>query len=358
MYLHSLGWQTSHDEQFLSHRNSGFVPARVSEEQRERYLVIAEEGELRAEVTGRMIYTAGSRLDYPAVGDWVAISPTGDGTALIHAILPRRTLFTRKAAGETTEVQVLVANIDTTFVVTDAGHDFNLRRLERYLVLVRESGSEPVVVINKADLNERAFDLVPQVREIAPESAICLTNAAAGDGLDALAPFLREGRTVALLGSSGVGKSTLVNRLLGEERMKTLAIREADGRGRHTSTFRKLLVLPQGGVVIDTPGMREIQLWAGEEMLAETFDDIEALAEMCRFRDCGHGQEPGCAVRRALEDGSLADTRFASYQKLRREVRYLATRQDMRAMLEERARWKRISRLAQEYSRMKYGGRR
>lgn len=358
MHLSSLGWQESLESSFEPHRAQGFVPARVSEEHRDRYMVMGEAGELRAEITGRMIYTASSRLDYPAVGDWVAISPAGDGAAVIHAVLPRRTVFTRKAAGETTEVQVLVANIDTTLVVTDAGLDFNLRRLERYLVLVRESGSQAVVVINKADLNENPGELVPPVREIAPDAVVCLVSATDGSGVEALAPFLRDGRTAALLGSSGVGKSTLVNRLAGEERLKTMAIRESDGRGRHTSTFRKLLLLPQGGIIIDTPGMREIQLWAGEETLAETFEDIAALAERCRFRDCTHEQEPGCAVRLAVEEGAISPARMESYRKLRREVRFLATRQDMRAMIEERARWKRLHRAGQENMRRKYGDRR
>ena len=354
--LRLLGWQASFEQHFQPYRDAGFVPARVAEEHRDRYAVFCTEGERAAEVTGRLRYTAASRQDFPAVGDWVALQLNGDSTAVIHAVLPRRSLLLRKAAGMLTEAQVIAANLDTLFIVTDVDKDFNPRRLERYLTLARESGVRPVIVLNKADLNARAADLVREIEVVAGGAAVLSVSAMDGNGLDALATHIGEGDTVALIGSSGVGKSTIINRLLGEERLRTSQIRESDGRGRHTTTWRELLLLPSGGIVIDTPGMREVQLWGDEESLDASFHDIEAIAAECRFTDCLHKTEPDCAVRRALEDGTLPEKRFESYLKLRRELRFLEMKQDIRVRLEEQARWKRISRSAQEHMRMKYGG--
>jgi ribosome biogenesis GTPase / thiamine phosphate phosphatase len=355
--LHRLGWQAHFEQQFAPFLDAGFVPARVAEEHRERYQVFSEQGEFGAEVTGRLRYTAASRTEFPAVGDWVALQRHGDSTAIIHAVLSRRTLLLRKAAGTLTEAQVIAANIDTLFVVTDVELDFNPRRLERYLTLAGESGVRPVIVLNKADRNARAEELAREVETVAGGAPVLAVSAIDGTGIDELASYIGAGATVALIGSSGVGKSTIINRLLGEERLKTTGIRESDGRGRHTTTWRQLLMLPGGGIVIDTPGMREVQLWADEESLDASFHDVEEVAAGCRFTDCSHRSEPDCAVRRALEDGTLEEARFESYLKLRRELRYLEAKQDVRVRLEEQARWKRISRSSQEIMRMKYGPR-
>lgn len=353
--LRHLGWEESFEQAFGPHREAGFVPARVAEEHRDRYVIYGADGEHAAEVAGRLRYTASSRLDFPAVGDWVAVQPNGDSTAIIHAVLPRRTVLLRKAAGILTEAQILAANLDTLFIVTDVDKDFNPRRLERYLTLARESKVQPVILLNKADLNDAAAELVRSVAAVAGGASVLTTSALEGSGVEALRKYLGVGSTSAFIGSSGVGKSTLINQLLGEERLKTSSIREDDGRGRHTTTWRELLLIPEGGIVIDTPGMREVQLWADEESLDASFHDIEEIAATCRFADCKHQAEPDCAVRIALEDGTISEERWASYGKLRRELRHLEMQQSARARREELARWKKVSRVGRENMARKYG---
>lgn len=339
--LQALGWSPHFESHFQPFREPGVEPARVAREDRGRYLLLTPTGEVTAELAGRLRHETRTRAERPAVGDWVAIRRV-EGMSVIVAVLPRTSAFVRKVAGDTTEAQVVAANIDTAFLVSGLDHDFNPRRIERFVTAAWESGAQPVVLLNKADVTTEAEARVAEVEAVAPGVPVLALSALTHDGLAALEPWLRSGRTVALLGSSGVGKSTLANALLGHARQATGDVREDDSRGRHTTTHRELLVLPGGVLLLDTPGLRELQLWADESSLASAFPDVEAIAERCRFRDCRHDSEPGCAVTAAVASGELPEERLESWRKLQRELRWLASRQDARARAEEEAKWKAI----------------
>ena len=351
--LTALGWDEIRAEQFEPHARAGLIPGRVAVQHRGAYDVLTELGELRCDVAGRLYDESASPADLPAVGDWVALAARRDeqgGT--VQAVLPRRTKFSRKTAWQAAEEQVLAANVDVVLIVTSLNEDLNLRRLERYLTLAWESGARPVLVLTKADLAEDVAEGVQTVASIAFGVPVVPLSSVTGEGLDALRSHLGPGVTAALLGSSGVGKSTLVNTLAGEELLATREIRD-DGRGRHTTTRRELIQLPDGSLVIDTPGMREIQLWVADEGLEEAFEDVTELFGRCRFSDCSHDSEPGCAVKEALAEGTLSAERWESYLKLQRELAHLERRLDKRAASEERKRWKAISVFARNASRAK-----
>lgn len=312
--------------------------ARVAVEHRNSYALRCQDGsEIFATLAGRLRYETTRREDLPAVGDFVKVRDT-----VIEEVMPRRTVFLRKAAGDATEAQVIAANIDTVFVVTGLDSDFNLRRLERYYLTAQASGAQCAILLNKADLCDDLDARAQQVRAIAPGADVVAISALHGDGIDALRPYLIPGETVAFVGSSGAGKSTLINRLLGRDRQMTGAVREADSRGRHTTTHRELLETPSGALLIDTPGLRELQPWAGEDDVGGAFPEIEELAEKCRYRDCSHAGEEGCAVQAAIDDGSLDFDRFSSYRKMRKEAAYLDRQLDVRAQLDLKAKWKKI----------------
>jgi ribosome biogenesis GTPase len=315
--LEKLGWGADFAAAFAPHGARGLVPARVSTQHRGSFGLLAEEGELAG-------VPAGTLPALPAVGDWVAAAPVAEeAKAVIEALLPRRTAFTRSDPWSGEE-EVVAANVDTALVVTAVGRDFSPRRLERYLAAAHESGSEPVVVLNKADLEPEAVaDAVAQAQAVAPGVAVLALSAKTGAGLEALDDYLQLGRTIALLGSSGVGKSTLANRLAGAELLATAAVRD-DERGRHTTTRRQLVLLPAGGLLLDTPGLRELQLSRAD--LDETFPEIAELAPSCRFRDCTHEHEPDCAVLAAVQAGTLPRERYESYLKLTAELRELSER--------------------------------
>ncbi|HYG82287.1 MAG TPA: ribosome small subunit-dependent GTPase A [Pyrinomonadaceae bacterium] len=352
--LAALGWGEFFEESFRPFAASGYEAARVALEHKHFYGVYAERGELLAETAGKLRHEAASREALPAVGDWVVIRarPEG-GRATIHAVLPRRSKFTRKAAGSRTEEQLVGANIDTVFLVTSLNQDFNLRRVERYLIVAWDSGANPVVVLSKSDLSDEVGNRVAEIQEAAKGVPVHAVSVVTGEGLDELAQYIRAGQTVALLGSSGVGKSTLINHLAGRDLQRTQEVREHDERGRHTTTHRELILLPQGGLVLDTPGMRELQLWDGEGGLRLAFNDIEALARDCYFSDCRHRDEPGCAVRDALDKGAIDAARYQSYEKLQKELGYLSRKQDKRAQITEKQRWKKLTREAHRRSQMK-----
>ena len=336
MSLTHLGWGPDLAEHFQEHAAAGLVAGRVVVPQRGAYLVLTELGELHAEISGKLRHEAGPG-GLPAAGDWVALAPRPEESAgTIHAVLPRRSAVVRKAAGNPTEAQVVGANIDTVFLVTSLNDEFNLRRLERYLATAWESGAQPAVLLTKADLCDDTAAAVLEVEAIAYGVPVHAVSTVTGEGLEELDAYLGEGKTIALIGSSGVGKSTLVNRLAGREVLATQEIRESDGRGRHTTSHRELVLLPGGGLVLDTPGMRELQLWESADGMQEAFDDLEALVAACRFSDCGHGVEPGCAVRSALAGGTLAPERYESWVKLQLELAHLERKMDARAAAEAR----------------------
>ncbi len=330
MNLIELGWNEYFAALFEPYRLEGLSPARVVAQHRDRCATTGEMGDLLAEVSGRFRHQADDASGYPTVGDWVALEPFAQHRGLIHAVLERRSAFVRKAAGKTTEAQVVAANVDVVFIVTGLDGDFSVRRIERYLTAAWDSGAAPVIVLNKSDLRRDLAEVIANVEDVCLGTPVTAVSARDGSNVDSLIGFIGPGKTAALIGSSGAGKSTLINRLLGRDRLPTGPVRESDGRGRHITSRRELIALPDGGLLIDTPGMRELQLWAEKESLAGAFEDVEGIAAHCRFPDCRHESEPGCAVREALENGRLDEGRVGSFLKQRRELERLALKRDVR----------------------------
>lgn len=339
--LEEWGWDARWAEAFGDDAAKGLFPGRLIEEQRGLFQVMTNEGVKSARTTGNMRHKAEGRADLPAVGDWVAAEfPKNEKVALIRRILPRRTKLSRKAAGDVMMEQVIAANLDSVLVMTALNNEFSARRLERFLTVSRESGAEPVLVLNKADACPDAGPMLAEAKAVAGDAAVIAISAKTGAGLEALNAWIKPGRTVGLVGSSGVGKSTLVNRLAGNEKIKTAETRATDERGRHTTTHRQLFVLPGGGILLDTPGMREMQFWEADQGLAKTFDEIESLAPNCRFKDCAHGAEPGCAVKAAVEAGTVTQERVDAWRKLKRESSFEARRKDPVLQATEKQKWK------------------
>ncbi len=337
--LNSYGWSDTLQQQFQPHAARGLSPARVIVQQRGLYVLATATGEATAQLSGRFAHAAEAGT-YPVAGDWVAATVRpAEGSATIHDVLPRRSAFLRKAVGGGHAAQVVAANADVAFLVASLNADLNARRIERYLATAWDSGASPVVVLTKADLCPDAAARKAEIAAVAIGVPVYVVSAVTGEGLDALAGCFAPGQTAALVGSSGVGKSSLVNALAGAPLMATRAIREDDARGRHTTTHRQLVLLPGGRLVLDTPGMRELGLWDADAGVATTFADVEALLAACRFRDCTHETEPGCAIQAALNDGTLDQERWRSYGKLQRELAHLARKDDPRERAEQRKVW-------------------
>ncbi|WP_380070232.1 ribosome small subunit-dependent GTPase A [Dankookia sp. GCM10030260] len=338
LLIEQYGWSDAWRLAFEPHARAGYLPGRIIVQRRQADLVVTDVGSLSARLSGRLRHEA-REAGHPAAGDWVALSANAaEGTAIIHAVLPRRTAFVRRAADSVQTLQVVAANIDVVFVVTSMNADLNPRRLERFLAAAWQSGARPVVVLTKADLCEQPEGQAAEIATLAAGCSVVIVSARQGLGLGGLMDHILPGETCVLIGSSGVGKSTLVNALLGEERMATQDIRAGDARGRHTTSYRQLVLLPSGGLILDTPGIREVGLIDADAGLSTVFDDIERLAQDCRFRDCGHTTEPGCAVRDALDRGLLDADRWAHFQKLSRELAALELTKDRTAEEVERRR--------------------
>lgn len=341
--LKSLGWNNFFQQQI--NLEEDLIPARVNRQDLGRYHLMSEHGPLIGILPGKARIES-SKAELPTVGDWVLVSHQEQGDEYIIAqTLERATKFSRKQAGEKFNEQVVAANIDMVFIVTGLDENFNVRRIERYLFLCNTSGALPVIVLNKADLCEDQQARLDEVHEVAGSEPIHVITAITENGIDALRQYISDGTTVAVLGSSGVGKSTLINALIGYEHFKTGAVRDTDSKGRHTTTHRELCPIPTGGMIIDTPGMRELQIWSEDQYLATTFDDVEDLAAHCKFSDCLHQTEPGCAIRKAISKGKLSEERWESYGKYQRELSFLAEQQNIHVKLQKKAGNKKFSKM-------------
>ncbi|MBN1466532.1 ribosome small subunit-dependent GTPase A [candidate division KSB1 bacterium] len=362
MTLTDLGWDDYFQAQLGECSDSGLVCARVSRQQKKQYRVLTETGEHTAVILGKFRHQAESLADFPAVGDWVLVQlQAEEDKAVIHHVLPRKTKIsrdttTRKGRRPIADEQVLVANVDAIFLVTALNEELNLRRIERYLTVIWDSGAKPVLLLNKSDLCDHVDDILPQIEQVAIGVDVHVLSAAKDEGLDVLQRYLGAGKTVALLGSSGVGKSTIINKIIGVEKFKVSATGEYKDKGRHITTHREMVLLDSGGILIDNPGMRSIQLWDGEDGMAKSFADIEQIAVDCRFKDCRHVNEPGCAVLRAVAAKELPAERYESYLKLQKELDYRARKENWSARQNTKKRWKSIAKSIRQLKNDRHKG--
>ena len=357
MSLENYGWNSELQSAFDEVNSGDLVPARVAIHNKNNYLIYTESGEMSAEVSGKMLYEIEDGISeegLPVVGDWVAVRAfPEENKAVIQKLLPRRSKFSRKEAGEKTKEQIVAANVDTVFLMTSLNQDFNIRRLERYIVLAKQSKADAVIILSKADLCENVDDIIAEVQTVSKDIPIHVVSSLTGAGLDELREYFEGNKTITIMGSSGVGKSTFTNALLGYDKMKVKDTTDYKDKGLHTTTHRELVLLPEGGLIIDTPGMREIQLWESNDGIESAFDEIEALMENCKFSDCSHSNEPGCAVLEALETGELDRDRYNSFLKLKRESQYFERRHNKKLQIDERKKWKAITKSVRKHNKYK-----
>lgn len=341
MHINKLGWNDYFENQFQVYNDQGLIPARVITQQSNNYVLYHEGEYINAELSGKFLYNAYQKKDYPAVGDWVAVKVHQSyDKAIIQALLERKSYLARKlpisggrkivngmVSGGSTEEQVIASNIDTVFIVVGLDDNFNIQRIERYLTITYNSGASPVIILNKIDICDCLDECIEEMKKITRAVPIHPISVVTDQGMEVFDQYLDSNQTVTFVGSSGVGKSTIINSLIGEELQATKSVSQATGKGKHTTTHRELFFRSAGGMVIDTPGIREVQLWSDEKALGESFDEIKSLELNCKFRDCKHDTEPGCAIKQAIEDGVLSEERFESYKKQLDELRRLNRRQ-------------------------------
>lgn len=352
--LYTLGWSRYFQQIWLEQNfSTNYQIGRIGIEYNNYYTVHTTRGDMLAEAAGKLLYLAHDKHELPKVGDWVALTVFADeNKGIIHHILPRRTVLSRKTAGDRIEEQIIATNLDTVFIVQGLDDNYNLRRIERYLSMIYSGGINPVVILNKSDLDPLADKHLDAVHQIAQQVPVLLTSCLTMQGIDELKKFIQKGKSYAFIGSSGAGKSSLINSVVGKPIQETVPVRTADSKGRHTTTRREMIVLPAGGILIDTPGMRELQIWDVEEGIKETFEDIEALAAHCHFSDCQHISEIKCAVKQAVASGALPQKRYENYIKMLKEQHYLESRLSEHTIIAERQRKKKMEKTYKRDAKM------
>lgn len=342
--LKKSGWNEFFEDQLSNFKMDEFTAGRVSRENKNNFILLTEHGEITAELSGKFLFNAESKSDFPAVGDWVLFRHLpAEQKGIIEIVLERKSKFSRKVTMSKTDEQIIASNIDFLFIVSSLNEEVNIRRIERYLTLAHESGLTPVIILSKSDLSENNDEIMSELKKISGNTGIHAVSSLENKGMDILSGYFSGNRTVAFVGSSGVGKSTLINKLSGEDLMEVKEISTYKDKGRHTTSHRELIILPSGGAIIDTPGMRELQMWEGSDGIGETFSDIENLISECKFSDCTHTSEPGCAVTDALDNGGLDEGRYRNYLKLKKEIRYFERRKSVKDMISEKKKWKTIT---------------
>lgn len=361
MNLRNLGYNSFFEAYFNEYASEGQIPGRIAIHNLSNYTIYTELGELTGEISGKLRFEVENDTaevkGFPVVGDWVIIRPnTAEEKAIIDKTLPRKNKFSRKEAGSVTREQVVAANIDIVFIVSALNQDFNLRRIERYLMTAMDNEIQPVIILSKSDLTDELDEKIEQVKNVAGAVSVHAVCAKNKIGLEHLDQYFANNNTIAVLGSSGVGKSTLINALAGEEKFVVQEISDFSNKGKHTTTHREMILLPNGGLIIDTPGMRELQIWEGGEGVAETFDDLEELSLQCKFSDCLHKNEPGCAIQLAIKNGEIDEGRLKSYLKLKKEVKHIEEKQNKKAAIETKKKWKQIHKSMKDFKKNNKGG--